>query len=358
MRAEKTHKLGLGVRNTTEVFDYEFFHVPQYPGRTLLGDIFNPFIEYHFDHFADIEIGAIMERAYGGNSLGRVIDPVKPWLRLTTHPFKPVRLTLGNLAYPHGFYPPIYFETVQFENRLSETGIQILYDDPDRPALPHNDFFFNYQRQDTAATPLEKFDFGDVMQGRWGHLRGDYQAHWIHQGGQLTSRAVSNTNDTVQLFGSGLDFKYGGGTLAYLLSHKSTQLGDGAYSATNGNAHFAEVYAAWWKFRISYLLWHSFLYQHEEANPIYLKPNAQAFSLRFNSSLRESMRIWLEYVGYNFEGATPGKFLPVESGLHLRASWEFHFPLLEWTSKDKPDLEAGPQFQSAPAGTGGPEFRY
>jgi hypothetical protein len=92
-------------------------------------------------------------------------------------------------------------------------------------------------------------------------------------------------------------------------------------------------------------------------NPVFEDhPWVQAFCMRWNSTWNDFIKISLEYLGYNFPGATPGKFLPLESEIHMRASYEFHVPILEWTTKKGPPLETGPDFQTAPAGTAGPEF--
>lgn len=370
-RADNDNRLGFGVRNVTEVYDFEFFHVPTWPGRTELGDFVNPFLEYHYNDYAAVELGAIMEKAYGGNVAtdnSAVIGPVLPWFRLSTHPFKSVVFRLGNIAYPHGFYAPIYFPPVQYETQLTEQGIQILYDDKDRPYMPHNDFFYAYQHQDLASSPLEKFDWGDVMQGRWGHFRMDYQADWIHLGGQETSdqRTIADTNDTVQLLGPGLDFPHWGLTADYLISHFSSQGENNSLFSTNGNAQYAEAYTVWGNLRFSYIYWNMFQYRHGDtspnstdiyANPVFLDHSfVQAFCTRWNSTWNDFLHISLEYLGYNFAGASPGKFLPVESELHLKASWEFHVPILEWKTKEGPPIKTDPDFQTAPAGTAGPEF--
>ena len=366
------HRLGFGVRTVAVADDFEFFHVPTWPGRTEFGMYVNPFFDYKYNDSASVELGGIFEDAYGGNTAtdnSNEIENAQAWLRISTHPFKNMIFRLGNLAYPHGFYSPIFFPSVQYETKLTEKGIQILYDDGPGPDRFKNDFFYSYEHQDLPSSPLEKFDFGDVLQKHWGPMRFDYQADWIHHGGQETSttRMVSDDNDTVQLIGPGLDFDTWGLTADYLISHYSQQLEAGQYTDTKGNAQFAEIYKVLFgKFRVSYIYWNMFQYRHGDitpnstditANPVFIDhPWAQAFTFKWNSTWTDFMRISIEYLGYNFPGASPGKFLPIESEIHMKASYEFHVPILEWKTKKEAPIQTDSDFKTAPAGTAGPQF--
>jgi len=365
-RAERSHRLGFGVRNSTIINNDEYFHIPNTTGITFLADVLNPFVEYDYDHYANIELGAIMQRTYGSNFSDNELDPVKPWMRLTVRPWKPIRVIFGDLAYPHDFYAPIVWELHQIVSetgptsfgagQLKETGVQVIYDDHGETWLPRNDFAYRYDKSDTPTMPLEKMVLEDVMQYRRGIFHGDYQTHWIHRGGEQSnpaSRIISNTNDLVQMLGGGLDFTHFGFDANYFMNHHSFQYRDtqGTYTQSDGNGSLSEIYTIWGPLRVGFFYWLSTAYYHEDMNPVYARPNLFGHSVRWVSMWRDGIRTMIEYAGYTFQGAGSGgsTFLPIESSLTMKVSWEFHFPILEWKTQDAPPIAVGPDFRTTPA---------
>jgi hypothetical protein len=322
-------RLFLELANVTQYYNFEFFRIPNYHGRTLLADTLRPTLTVEWDERFHFQAGVIAERLYG-NSKG--FTKVDPWLQVAWKPAPAWHLRLGNLRTPHRYLAPLFFETNYIEERTVETGLQLTLTQP----TLQDDLHFNYVRQDTVDHP-ERFDWGFVHHNDWRRLHADYQAHWIHEGGQLHPHPINIVNDVAQAAGVGVDAPLGDWTLGanayFLLSHErqEAEVSTDTFQR-NGDARYVEGFVGYRQVRFATAYWRSFGFSHREGHPVYSNVGEMTIlKLRWDVLRAREFHLFAEYIGYLLGEDALAAGRKVQSEMQVQADWQFSIPILEWS---------------------------
>lgn len=165
------------------------FRNPYREGETILGAAATVAVDISLGERASLVAGVFGTRRYGSDE---AFDLVRPVLTLRLKNDRST-LSIGTLSTPvagepagpdrtgpHGMLPPLQRETLAFE-RPYEAGFQWRFDGT---SFVH-DSWINWQRLNTPAH-RERFDAGAAGEARVaGWLAIPYQAHVVHEGGQL-----------------------------------------------------------------------------------------------------------------------------------------------------------------------------
>ena len=363
------HRLFLDVYNVTDFYDAETGGQVGFADHTVLADTIRPTATILWDDRFRIQIGLIAEKAYGSDP---GFDAIDPWLQLLWQPVKPLSVVFGNLATPHYYLPAIFYPTNYFAQNFdpaslpkipqlkaipsnyftqstNETGAQLILKKPDI----YDDLFFNYEQQDIQAHN-EKFALGFVHRNRflkW--LTFNYQAHWLHYGGQFNPHPINTRNDVAQ--GAALGFSGHpfdtpsvvlGVRYTYLHSHLRQDSADPAVNipSTNGHGRLLEAIARWGRLKLIYGSYRGDGYYHEGGDPMFVLPIVRMGTLRWDIILAQDFNLYFETTEYGIGNNDLGYNHSVKSAMHLQASWQFSVPLVEWTSP-----AASPEGEPVPA---------
>jgi hypothetical protein len=363
------HRLYLDVYNVTDFFDAETGGSAGFADHTQLADTIRPTATVLWDDRFRIQIGLIAEKAYGSNP---GFDSLDPWLQLLWQPIKPLSMVLGNLDTPHYympalFYPMNYFEqnfdpanlprikqlaaipSNYFTQTTNETGAQLILKEP----YIYDDLFFNYQQQDIQAHN-EKFALGFVHRNTlWQWLSLNYQAHWLHYGGQFNPHPIETRNDVAQAVGMGIachpfdsrSFTVGA-RFTYLHSHLRQEAADPVSNipTTNGHGQLLEAIARWGRLKLIYGSYRGHEYYHEGGDPMFILPVLRMATIRWDILLAQDFNLYFETTEYVIGNNDLGYTHDLKSAIHIQASWQFSVPIMEWTSP-----AASPEGQPIPA---------
>jgi hypothetical protein len=363
------HRLYLDVYNVTDFFDAETGGSAGFADHTQLADTIRPTATVLWDDRFRIQVGLIAEKAYGSNP---GFDSVDPWLQLLWQPIKPLSVVFGNLDTPHYylpavFYPMNYFEqnfdpanlpkikqltaipTNYFSQTTNETGAQLILKKP----TIYDDLFFNYQQQDIQAHN-EKFALGFVHRNTlWQWLSLNYQAHWLHYGGEFNPHPIFTRNDVAQAVGMGIAchpfdtqrFTLGA-RYTYLHSHLRQEAADSVTTipTTNGHGSLFEAIARWGRLKLIYGSYRGHEYYHEGGDPMFILPVLRMATIRWDILLAQDFNLYFETTEYFIGNNDLGYNHDVKSAIHIQASWQFSVPIMEWTSP-----AASPEGQPIPA---------
>lgn len=360
------HQLYLDVYNVTDFFDAETGGDVGFADHTQLADTIRPTATVLWDDRFRIELGVIAEKAYGSSP---DVDSVHPWIQLLWQPVKPVRVLLGDLDIPHYYLPALFYPNNYFEQNVdpvnlprisqlktipsnyftqstTETGAQVLYQKPNE----HDDLFFNYEQQDVAAHN-EKFALGFVHRNTWWDLLSlDYQAHWLHYGGEFNPHPIETRNDVAQAAGlevAGHPWAERpmilGVSYSFLYSHLRQEAIDPAQSiaSVNGHGHLIQAFMTWKRLKVIYGLWRGNGYYHEGGDPMFVLPLMNMATVRVDILRSQDFNLLLESTNYFIQQNNLGYRHDVKTAIHLQASWEFSIPLLEWNGPT-PSPEGAP----------------
>jgi hypothetical protein len=344
-------RLFLDVYNVTNFFDSETRGTANFTDQTLLADTIRPTATILWDERFRAQLGVLAERKFG-HDVG--FQPVEPWIQFLWKPIEPLNVILGDLDLPHYylpalFYAPNYFlsysrkvsnipsnQYANYKNSPVETGAQLLFKKPGWS----DDLFFNYQQLDTA-NQNEKFDLGFVHRNQWKWLFFNYQAHWVHNGGELFPSPIETRNDVAQT--AGIDVEYHpfhlnsvivGGGYSYLHSHLRQEASDPAYTilSTNGDADLWQAFIRWSRLKLTYSNWKGHRFQHEYGDPLYTLPRLNIATVRWDILLSSAFTLYIEDTEYFLTEDSNGYNRYVKTAVLIQASWQFSIPLLEGTS--------------------------
>ncbi len=325
------HRLFFDVYNVTDFFDSETGGTAGFTDQTLLADTIRPTATVLWDERFRIQVGLIAEKAYGNPVGYRSVDP---WLQLLWQPVKPLSVLFGNLDTPHYYYPPLFYPTNYFMQSTNENGAQLIVKKPGW----YDDLYFNYRLLDTADHN-EKFDFGFVHRSEWKWLTLHYQAHWIHNGGELNPHAFNTRNDVAQAGGLGVQFRPAaafsiGGTYSYLHSHLRQDADSPAdlIGSTNGDGDLYQVFARWSRLKVIYGNWRGHRFSHEGGDPMFTLPVLQMATFRWDILLSRDFNLFAETTGYFVGNNVQGYDHDIKAAFHIQASWQFSIPIIEWTT--------------------------
>jgi hypothetical protein len=351
------HRLYLDVYNVTDFFDSETGGAVGFADHTQLADTIRPTATVLWDDRFRIQVGLIAEKAYGSNP---GYDSVDPWLQLLWQPIQPLSVIFGDLDTPHYFLPAIFYPMNYFEQNFdpanlpkipqlasipsnyftqstNETGAQLILKKPNI----YDDFFFNYENQD-IPTHNEKFALGFVHRNTfWKWLSLNYQAHWLHYGGENNPHPIETRNDVAQAVGIGIachpfdtpSFTIGG-RYTYLHSHLRQEAGAPADNIprTNGHGRLLEAIARWGRVKLIYGSYRGDGYYHEGGDPMFILPVVRMGTLRWDILLAQDFNLYLETTEYFIGNNNLGYNHDIKSAIHVQASWQFSIPIMEWTS--------------------------
>ncbi len=351
------HRLYLDVYNVTDFFDAETGGEVGFADHTVLADTIRPTATILWDDRFRIQLGVIAEKAYGSEPS---FDSVDPWVQLLWQPVKPLSVVFGNLDIPHYylpalFYPANYFEqnfdpanlphipqlkaipSNYFTQSTNETGAQLILKKPNE----YDDLFFHYDEQDIPSHN-EKFALGFVHRNkflRWMTL--NYQAHWIHYGGEFNPHPIETRNDVAQAAGLGFSCHPWseesfilGASYTYLHSHlrqESTEAAT-AIPSFNGEGNLYQAIARWGRFNAIYGAWRGHDYYHEGGDPMYILPVLNMATLRWDILLSPDFNLIAETTAYFIGNNDLGYDHEVKAAFHIQASWQFSIPIMEWTT--------------------------
>ncbi len=363
------HRLYLDVYNVTDFFDAETGGEVGFADHTVLADTIRPTATILWDDRFRIQIGLIAEKAYGSDP---GFDSVDPWLQLLWQPIKPLSVVMGNLDTPHYYLPAIFYPANYFEQNFSpnnlphipqlkavpsnyftqstnETGAQMILKRPNE----YEDLFFNYEMQDVQEHN-EKFALGFVHQNIfWRWLSFNYQAHWLHYGGQFNPHPIGTRNDVAQAVGLGLSCHpldtqsfILGARYTYLRSHLRQDSTDPAINIprTNGHGNLIEAIARWGRLKLIYGHWRGYDYYHEGGDPMFILPVLNMATVRWDILLGRDFNLYAETTGYYIGNNNLGYSHEVKTAFHIQASWQFSIPIVEWSTP-----AASPEGQPVPA---------
>jgi len=351
------HRLYLDVYNVTDFFDAETGGQVGFADHTVLADTIRPTATVLWDDRFRIQVGVIAEKAYGSSPGYSSVDP---WVQLLWQPVKPLSVIFGNLDTPHYYLPAIFYPTNYFEQNFSpsnlpkipqlsaipsnyfsqsttETGAQLILKRPQE----YDDLFFNYEMQDVPANN-EKFALGFVHRNqfwRWWTL--NYQAHWLHYGGQFNPHPIGTRNDVAQ--GAGLTFSchpFDSDSFIlsandnYLRSHLRQDSPDPAINIpkTNGHGNLLQAIARWGRLKVIYGSWRGHGYYHEGGDPMFILPVLRMATVRWDILLSQDFNLYFETTQYYIGNNNFGYNHDVKTAFHIQASWQFSVPIMEWTS--------------------------
>lgn len=326
------HRLFLDVYNVTDFYDFETTGAAGlFPSRTLLADTIRPTLTLLWDERWRLQFGAIAARVYGDRpGFGRV----DPWIQLLWKPVKSLDVILGNLHTSHYFLPALFYPTYYVENRTYETGMQVMLQKPNW----FSDLYFNYYRPDTADH-TEKFDWGIVHRNSWRFFNFVYQAHWVHEGGELFVHDYNTVNDVAQAMGLGLQHRLSdplmvGGNATYMLSHYRLESLDNPHlnRRSNGKGILYELFVRFKRLKAIYGHWEGKDYAHETGDPMYQLPILNLATLRWDILQGREFNLMAEYTGYYIGKNNLNYNRSPKSAFHIQASWQFSIPIFEWTS--------------------------
>ena len=351
------HRLYLDVYNVTDFFDAETGGEVGFADHTVLADTIRPTATVLWDDRFRIQIGLIAEKAYGSQP---GYDSVDPWLQLLWKPTQPLSVVLGDLDTPHYFLPAVFYPMNYFEQNFdpanvpkipqlkalpanyftqstNETGAQVILKKPEE----YDDLFFNYEKQDIPGQN-EKFALGFVHRNHfWRWLTFNYQAHWLHYGGQFNPHPVETRNDVAQAAGLGIschpfdaDSFILGGRWTYLHSHLRQESTDLTVNipSTNGHGNLLEAIARWGRLKLIYGSWRGDGYYHEGGDPMFILPVVRVATVRWDILLSRDFNLYFESTNYFVGNNDLGYSHDVKTAFHVQASWQFSIPVMEWTS--------------------------
>jgi hypothetical protein len=351
------HRLYLDVYNVTDFFDAETAGEVGFADHTVLADTIRPTATVLWDDRFRIQIGAIAEKSYGSDPGFNSVDP---WLQLLWKPTRNLNVVLGNLDTPHYYLPAVFYPTNYFEQNFdpanvpripqlralpanyythstTETGAQLILKKPEI----YDDLFFNYAMQDIPAHN-EKFALGFVHRNHfWRWFTLNYQAHWLHYGGQFNPHPVETRNDVSQAGGLGISCHpldteafILGGRWTYLQSHLRQESTDPAVNIpkTDGHGRLLEAIARWGRVKFIYGSWHGNGYYHEGGDPMFILPRVRMATVRWDILFSRDFNLYFESTSYFVDNNDLGYSHDAKTALHVQASWQFSIPVMEWTS--------------------------
>lgn len=349
------HRLYLDVYNETDFFDSETGGTAGFADHTQLADTIRPTATVLWDDRFRIQLGFIAEKAYGSQP---TVESADPWIQLLWQPIKPLSVIFGDLDTPHYFLPALFYPNNYFEQNLStilppipqvktipndyftqstnETGAQLILK---QPSL-YDDLFFNYEQQNVGPNN-EKFALGFVHRNNWEWLYLNYQAHWLHYGGENDSQPIETRNDVAQA--AGLDAEFHlldisslivGAGYTYLHSHLRQDASDPAYiiPSTNGHGDLWQTFARWGRLKIIYGYWHGYNYYHQDGDPMFVLPTMQLATVRWDILLSPDFSLYCETTGYFIGDNNLGYDRDAKAAFHIQGSWQFSIPIVEWTN--------------------------
>ena len=181
----------------------------------------------------------------------------------------------------------------------------------------------------------------------------NYQAHWIHYGGELNPHPIETRNDVAQAAGVGLEYHpwdipslIVGGGYSYLHSHLRQDASDPAYliPSTNGDGDLWQAFARWGRLKFICGDWRGHGYYHEGGDPMFVLPVMDMGTLRWDIILGRDFNLYAETTGYFIGNNDLGYDHDVKAAFHIQASWQFSVPIAEWTSP-----AASPEGEPVPA---------
>jgi hypothetical protein len=361
------HHLYLDVFNKTDFFDTETGGTGGFADHTQLADTIRPTATILWDERFRIQIGLIAEKAYGSQP---ELETVDPWLQLLWKPTQELNVVFGDLNIPHYYLPALFYPSNYFEQNLStllppipqvktipndyftqsptETGAQLILKKP----FLYDDLFFNYEEQNVGLNN-EKFVLGFVHRNNWKWLYFNYQAHWLHYGGENDSTEIETRNDVAQA--AGLDAEYHpfdissviiGGGYTYLRSHLRQDSSNPAYliPSINGHGNLWQVWARYGRVKLIFGDWRGHDYYHQDGDPMFTLPNVDLATIRWDIILARDFNLYLENTEYFIGNNDMGYNHVMKTALLIQGSWQFSIPIMEWSSP-----AASPEGQSIPA---------
>jgi len=349
------HRLYLDVYNVTDFFDAETGNQAGFADHTQLADTIRPTATLLWNDRFRIQLGLIAEKAYGSDP---GFDAVDPWIQLLWQPVQSLSVVFGDLDVPHYYLPALFYPNNYFEQNASRTlpnipqlksvpsnyftqythenGAQLIVKKPNL----YEDLFFNYEMQDTADHN-EKFALGFVHRNSWKWLSLDYQAHWLHYGGQINPHPVETRNDVAQAVGLDaefhpfhLDSTIMGAGYTYLWSHLRQEGADPALTiaSTNGQGSLWQAYVRWGRLKLIGARWDGRDYYHEGGDPMFALPSLGLATVRWDILLSRDFNLFAETTGYYIGNNDLGYSRYIKAAFHIQASWQFSVPIVEWTS--------------------------
>jgi hypothetical protein len=326
------HRIFLDIYNVADFFDSETAGTAGFIDQTLFADTIRPTVTVLWDERFRIQLGMIAERLFG-DPVG--FSKVDPWIQLLWKPTTAFNVILGNLDTPHYYHPALFYPTNYFVHENKEEGVQLIFD---RPAW-YDDLYFNYRELDTVEHN-EKFDLGFVHHNEWKWLHFSYQAHWIHQGGELNPHPVNTVNDVAQSIGIGVHGRpfsspaiLLGASYAHLHSRQRQDATDPALRFTNnGGGDMFEAFMRWSRVKLIVNDWRGHGFNHEGGDPMYTLPVLDTLTLRWDILNSRDFNLFGETTGYLVGSNSQGYKHDVKAAFWLQASWQFSVPIFEWTS--------------------------
>jgi len=351
------HRLYFDVYNVTDFFDTETGGSAGFADHTILADTIRPTATVLWDDRFRIQAGLIAEKAYGSQP---GFDSVDPWLQLLWKPIKPLSMIFGDLDTPHYYLPAVFYPTNYFQQNFdpanvpnipqlkalpsnyftqstNETGAQVILKMPEE----YDDLFFNYENQDITEHN-EKFVLGFVHRNhflRW--FTFNYQAHWLHYGGEFNPHPIETRNDVAQAVGGGFGFHPFntesftlGGRWTYLHSHLRQEAADPTMGipSTNGNGRLLEAISRWGRLKLIYGSWRGYGYYHEGGDPMFILPVVRMATFRWDVILGQDFSLYAETTEYFIGNNDLGYGHDMKSAIRIQAAWQFSVPIIEWTS--------------------------
>lgn len=324
------HRLFLDVYNVTDFYDFETTGAADlFPSRTTLADTLRPTLTLLWDSRWRIQLGVIAERAYGDN---RGFGKVDPWIQLLWKPIKPLDVVFGNLHTPHYYVPALFYPTYYVETRTNETGAQVMFQRENW----YDDLFFDYYRTDNADHN-EKFDWGFVHRNSWKILNITYQAHWVHEGGEINIHPYNTVNDVAQVVGGGLQHRVlssliVGTNYLYFHSHyqRESTITPSLNRSNTGDGSLLEGYIRYRRIKAIYGNWRGHHFEHEGGDPMFRLPVMSMVSLRWDILQGREFNLLAEYTGYFIGNNNQNYNRYLKSAFHIQASWQFSIPIIEW----------------------------